>query len=742
MEQRAAAEESGRTLSLLGATGVGVGSIVGGGILVLAGVAFAASGPSAILAFAMNGVIAVLTALSFAEMAAAFPESGGAYVFAKKVLTVRAAFAVGWVLWFAYIVAGVLYALGFAEYLVVAIGALWAAAGGAPPDWLGTRAVLLGLGLLACGGYALVLLRKKGGGGQWENVGKIFLFVGLVAVGAWALATAPEGTLGRTMTPFFAHGPAGFLAAMGFTFITIQGFDLIAAVGGEVRSPVRNIPRAMLYSIAIGLAIYVPLLFVLATVGVPIGKTITEVSEASPGTMSADAVRQFAGPAGYAVVVAATVLATLSALSSNLLAASRVSFSMARDRTLPRALARLHPSRGTPVMAVFASALALAVILLMVPDLASAGAAASLIFLVSFALVHLTAFLARRRKIDSPFKTPLFPLVPVVGGVACAGLAVFQAVTVPSAGAIAAVWLGLGVFLYMALFAGRAQAVDAFAEALDPKIAQLRGKAPVVLAPVANPASAAGMVALANALATPVVGHAIVLTVLRPGDEQPRADGSAPTALRDAQAVVREALTVSLGAGHAPEAVVTIAEDPFAEIARLVRARRCESLLLGIGPVGAPVAPVEALLNEVECDVVLLRAPTRWSPSSIERIVVPFGGRGGHDELRARLLGSLARGQRRSVCFVRVVAETVPEAAREEMRQELLAFAAEETHGEPTAEVIASAAVVDTIAGFAKPGDVLVLGLQRNERRRVVSATALEIAEKTAAAVLMISHRA
>ena len=107
---------SRRHIGLLGATGVGVGAIVGGGILVLAGAAFAATGPAAIIAFAVNGVIAILTALSFAEMSATFPESGGAYTFAKKVLSVRAAFGVGWVLWFAYIVAGVLYALGFADY--------------------------------------------------------------------------------------------------------------------------------------------------------------------------------------------------------------------------------------------------------------------------------------------------------------------------------------------------------------------------------------------------------------------------------------------------------------------------------------------------------------------------------------------------------------------------------------------------------------------------------------------------
>ncbi|PLX82256.1 MAG: hypothetical protein C0617_14085 [Desulfuromonas sp.] len=78
-----------RTIGLMGATGVGIGAIVGGGILALAGVAFATAGPAAIVAFALNGVIALLTALSFAEMAKAFPESGGTYTFAKKVLSVR-----------------------------------------------------------------------------------------------------------------------------------------------------------------------------------------------------------------------------------------------------------------------------------------------------------------------------------------------------------------------------------------------------------------------------------------------------------------------------------------------------------------------------------------------------------------------------------------------------------------------------------------------------------------------------
>jgi len=76
--------ETERNIGLLGATGIGVGAIVGGGILALAGVAFAATGPATLVAFGLNGAIAFLTALSFAEMASKFPESGGTYTFSKK----------------------------------------------------------------------------------------------------------------------------------------------------------------------------------------------------------------------------------------------------------------------------------------------------------------------------------------------------------------------------------------------------------------------------------------------------------------------------------------------------------------------------------------------------------------------------------------------------------------------------------------------------------------------------------
>ncbi len=742
VEQAEPAEE--RSVGLVGATGVGIGAIVGGGVLILAGVTFQATGPSAILAFALNGVVALLTALSFAELASVFPESGGAYTFAKKVLAVRAAFAVGWVLWFAYIVAGVLYAMGFAEY-AAAIGAeLAVALFGSAPAWMTGRSAVVALALSATAAYTLSLIRKASGGGQWETGGKLVLFGILVAVGLFALPGSESGTVSRGMTPFFSSGFGGLLSAMGFSFIALQGFDLVPAIGGEIKQPTRTIPRAMFYAIAASMLVYLPFLFVIATVGVQPGSTIAEMSATNPATFTADAARQFAGPAGYWMVMAAAILSTLSALAASLLAASRIALTMARDRTLPRVLALEHSTRKTPVMAIYASALAMLAILLIVPNIAAAGAAAGLIFLLSFALVHWIGLLARRRsRTEPPFRTPWFPAVPIVGGVACAALAAFQAVSVPSAGAITVLWLGLGVTLYVALFAGRARVVDASAEARDPKLVLLRGRSPMVLLPVANPASAAGLVGLANVLAPPVVGRVVLLSVLRrpqPGDF---AGGTIPPAMEQAEAVIRAALTTSLASGHAPETLLTVADEPWPEIARVARAQHCESLVLGLSRLDdeQDVKRVEKFLNEVDCDVALLRAPAGWTLGDVQRIVVAVGGRGGHDALRARLLGSLGRAREREVVFLQVVPAATSDAARSQTERQLRVFAEEETHRPPRTEVLVADAVVDALVGFAKPTDLFILGLQHQRGRRLFGALAVRTARSTDAAILMISRR-
>ncbi len=164
------ATETDRHLGLAATTGVGVGAIVGGGILALAGAAFGTTGPSAIVAFALNGVVAVLTALSFAEVSSRFPESGGTYLFAKKVLSVETAFTVGWVVWFASIVAAVLYAMGFAQFAVVAAQDIWRQLGGSPPTWLASRWSIAGIAAMAAAVYAVSLIQSAQGGALGQTL--------------------------------------------------------------------------------------------------------------------------------------------------------------------------------------------------------------------------------------------------------------------------------------------------------------------------------------------------------------------------------------------------------------------------------------------------------------------------------------------------------------------------------------------------------------------------------------------
>lgn len=755
------APDEGRHVGLLGATGVGVGAIVGGGIMVLAGVAYTSTGPGAMVAFAINGLIAFVTAMSFAEMSSAFPESGGTYTFAKKVLSVRAAFAVGWVLWFAYIVAGVLYALGFAAFAVLAMQELWLAFGGDPPAWLTGRRMTLLLATASTSAYALSMIRKSAGGGQYATIGKVVVFTVIILAGLVAVIRQPLGDTGAALQPFFSSGASGLMVAMGFTFIALQGFDLVAAIAGEVRDPGRVIPRAMFYSLGLALIIYLPLLFLVSTVGVAPGQSITQLAAEQGDTVFAAAVSRFMGTPGYWLVIIAAILSTLSALQANLLAASRVALTMARDRTLPAVLAGTHAKRQTPVMAIYATALTLVAIVFMIPDIGAAGAAASLIFLISFLLAHVTAYLARARIGTSPdgYITPYFPLIPVAGGLACGAMAVFQAIAVPDAGGILVIWLGLGVLLYLALFQRQAETADASAEALDPRLTRLRGKNPLVLLPIANPAHAKALVQVANAIAPSEFARVLLLTIVRiprdadtPDDDDDATDDRfEPLArLADAQRVVGEALGTSFAAGQAPEALITAAADPWEEIRRVAVVHDCESLLLGLGAVDddrPALEPLEAraeqLLEQIDCDVAFMRAPVGWSLDDARRVLVPVGGRGSEHGLRARLLSSICRAALREVTFVTVLGEKASENQVAETLRHISTLAEVKVRGTPRVEIVRDADPVAVLLDKASDQDLVILGLKepRWGERRSFGEVALRIARSAPCAVILLSSR-
>lgn len=721
-----------------------MGAIVGGGILALAGAALASTGPSAIVAFAANGAIAILTALSYAEMAAAFPESGGTYTFSKKVLSAPAAFMVGWVVWFASVVAGVLYALGFAAFAAAALNRLFQIIHLSLPFSVTSHGSIALLAVAATLGYGFSLIRSSTGGGQWTTWGKVVVFLVIIFAGFLALARQPTHELGDHLRPFFANGTMGLFTAMGYTFIALQGFDLIAAVAGEVKEPEKNIPRSMLLSLGIALVIYLPLLFVVTTVGVGPGQDITHLSLAHPDTIIAVAVRNYMGPFGYWLVVVAAILAMLSALRANLMAASRVAMSMAEDRSLPRTIGRVSSSRNTPVHAIILTIVMITVILLVIPDIAAAGAAASLIFLVSFALTHWTAILARMRVDERslPFLSPWFPAIQVIGGTACVGLAIFQGTRVPTAGIVCALWLGAGLMLYLAFFAQRARIVDASSSAMNPQLLLLRGRSPLVLVPIANPANADFMVSLATAMAPPAIGRVLLLSVVSPpADWKP---GAPPRQLENSQTVLKEALTASFASGLAPEALITVAPNAWREIIRVAGIYRCESLLIGLSNLAQKdaIQNLERLMSRMDSDVVVLRASSAWDLSKSKRVLVPVGGRGQQDLLRARLLGSLHHMGIDEITFLLILPEDTSEEALKRSHKWLRRLADDEHAADARIVVIRSNRPDDEIIRQSANTDLLVLGLQRQGRRRkVFGDIVLQIARRTTCGLILVNRK-
>ncbi len=714
--------------------------MVGGGILALAGVAFSVSGPSAILAFVLNGIIALITALSFAEMAAANPQNGGTYTYAKKVFTVQVAFGVGWVVWFASLVAAVLYALGFGAFAVFALQQIPHAS---VQELFGNPAMTTVLGLGALLFYALQLLRSNGGGGAFANIAKLSVFAILIAGGLAATVQMPFSEIKGSFEPFFGGGFTGLLAAMGFTFIALQGFDLIASTAGEIKKPEKTIPKAMVATIAVGMTIYLPLLFVVMTAGVGTGDNLMSLSAENPETIIAIAAQNFLGAFGFWFVLVAGIFSMLSALQANLFAASRIALSMANDRTLSHHLSVISKKHGTPVPAVLATCGIVGLLILVLPDVAAAGAASSLIFLITFALGNIIMMLMRTRsftKADT-FRVPLFPYLPITGMLACFGLAFFQAVAVPAAGIISLIWLILGTVLFISFFVQRARVIDATDEALDPEIVRLRGLQPLVLLPISNPANAESMVFVANALAPPVVGRVLLLSIVTPSDD----GNELARRLTNNRDAMQQALMASFDSGMRPDALTTIANGPWEEIERVTKVHQCRSMLLGLSSLSElqTTDNLERLIQRVRCDVVVFRQPyPGWKISQARKVLIPVAGHQSHDALRARVASSLWRTVQPEFTFVQIMPPGTSEKDQQAQLKIIERFAGRIIPQKSDCRIILSGTVRETLIELTDSHDLVIMGLGKSgTNNKVFGQIPIEMAEKTDTALIFISHK-
>ena len=268
----------------------------------------------------------------------------------------------------------------------------------------------------------------------------------------------------------------------------------------------------------------------------------------------------------------------------------------------------------------------------------------------------------------------------------------------------------------------------------------------MVLVPIANPASAGTLVAMAKALAPPEASRVQLLSVVGPpeGGQDAPARGAPPHGIRDAQAVLGGALGAALEVDLRPEATVTIHGDPWGEIARVAEAARCEGVLLGVGRLDDSLmtGPLATLIGTVDADVMILRAPGGWKPEDARRILVP--SRGGRDQsaVRARLLGSLGRTHPREVSFLGVLPESAGPGVHRRARRDLKRLAWDEAAGAAHAELCIGSDVAAEVTRRAAETDLLVLGFHRSGRRRAVfSSLMLKIARATECPLLMISHR-
>ena len=211
---------------------------------------------------------------------------------------------------------------------------------GKAPGWIGTRPALVIYALAAVGFYKWRLTRAAAGVSQWETIGKVVVFGVVVVAGFLALATEPPppGALDASFRPVFAEGFAGLAHAMGYTFIALKGFDLIAAAGGEVRDPKRNVPPRDVPVARHG-AGDMPA----ATLPACRGRNAGPADRGSRRGQSRDPGRgrrrQLHGVGRLLAGVAVGLISMLSALRINLLAASRFARTMGADRTLPPRLA-------------------------------------------------------------------------------------------------------------------------------------------------------------------------------------------------------------------------------------------------------------------------------------------------------------------------------------------------------------------------------------------------------------------
>lgn len=322
-----------RTLAVPGAVLLGLGSILGTGVFVSIGLAAGVAGPLLLPAIALAALLALCNALSSAQLAAAHPVAGGTYEYGYRYLFPAAGFTAGWMFVCAKGASAATAALGLAGYALHAAG--------------------LGGGWLVPAALAVVVLLTAlvaGGIRRSARANAVIVAAVLAALAAFVLAGLPDALAGAAAVRTGDGGARGLLHATALMFVAYAGYGRIATLSEEIRDPARNIPRAIILTLAITAVVYLAV----AAVALAAGGAGTLATAARADAAPLEAVADGFGVPGIAGLVAAgAVIAMFGVLLNLLLGVSRVMLAMGRRGDLPAPLARLNAAGTSPTTAVW-----------------------------------------------------------------------------------------------------------------------------------------------------------------------------------------------------------------------------------------------------------------------------------------------------------------------------------------------------------------------------------------------------
>jgi len=622
--------ELSRELTLFHITMMGLGMMIGAGVFIGIGISIREVGPGGvILTFALNGLIALFTAMSFAELSSAIPRAGGAYNFARIGFGRGTSFLAGWMEWFASSVAGSLYAVVFATYTLEFFYQLQLL------DWLPVpidvtrRIVALAVAAL----FVHINYRgasETGKVGAFFALGQMFFLISIAATGIIVAVLDPSRI--ENFRPFMPFGWSRLLVTMGFIYVAFEGFEVIAQTGDEAIDPKRNIPKAMLYSVLIVTVTYIAVSFA----------TVVAVKAGSPGTEGApwEWIGSY-GDTGFGkavsklmpsefigamLVTLAVIFSSTSALNATIYSATRASYALGRDGMLPPVFSKISTKRNTPWGAlIFTSGIVLVVAgLLPTEDVASC---ASMMFLFLFFLVNLCVIRIRSNMGDElsyGYLMPFFPLFPILAIVCQSVLAVHLHEMSRIAWVVGPVWVGAGTLIYHLYSKSRAVATEDEIMVLEEERAA-EGDEYRIMVAVANPENALELVRTTYKLCGAKHARVELLHMVPVPDQVPLTD--ADQYMRDGRVGIVEAM-LYLAPLFPVSTTLRYCRNVARGIVSAVREKKTHMLIMGwhgqpqtrAFNLGSTIDPV---IERAPCNVVVLKD---CGNRTFKRVLVPLAG--------------------------------------------------------------------------------------------------------------------